>query len=258
MIPKRIHFIYGLVQGFSDIPFSYVHYIAVHAAKVINPSYELVMHYFHEPRDNEWWERIKPYVVLDRLASVPEFIHGRKVKHHAHMADLLRLEILSSEGGIYLDVDTLCILPFDPLLSYPFTMGIEVCNGMLVGLCNAVILAEQRHEFLNLWMNEFVSFAPDDWNKMAVRKPFEVFSRNSTLVHIEPPESFFRLAWNEEDLRAAHEEVIPYHRSYLMHLWEAIAYKKYLSKITEEDVLTRDSTYNILARNVLKLPAVGI
>lgn len=236
MIPKIIHFIYGLDEHSSDIPFSYFHYVSIRSAKVINPDCEVVMHYQFEPPNNEWWEKSKNYMKMDRLSSTPEFIHGKKVKYHAHKADLLRVEILLAEGGIYLDADTLCVKPFEPLMVNPFTMGMEIYEGQITGLCNAVIISEKDHEFLRLWKEEFVHFRPDHWNFMACLKPLELFLSHQHLVYLEPPESFFRLTWSEKDLQSAHVDVVPYTRSYSMHLWQSGNFQKYLQKIRKSVV----------------------
>ena len=251
MIPKRIHFIYGLSENFADIPFAYVHYLAIRSAKVVNPDCEVVIHYYYAPQ-NEWWERSKQFATFVKFASPPpDTIHEKVVQHNAHKADLLRVEILLAEGGIYLDIDTLCIKPFAPLMDKPYVMGVEIWEGQITGLCNAVIFSEAGNEFLRMWYDEFSDFRPDHWNFMACVKPFHLCRKYPKLIWIEPSESFFRLTWSDKDLDTAHKEVIPYTRSYSMHLWESASYKRYLKQITEDDVLHRDSTFNLLARKIL-------
>jgi len=64
----------------------------------------------------EWWERAKKFVTPIEV-SVPRKIYGNKLYHYAHKADVLRILILLKFGGIYLDIDTVWIKPFKPLLN---------------------------------------------------------------------------------------------------------------------------------------------
>ena len=249
VIPKVIHFIFGLKKN-SYIPFSCYHYLAVATAKAVNKDCEIVIHYYYEPQ-NEWWELCKPLVKLDKLAAIPTDVQGNPIAHHAHLTDHMRVEILLADGGIYLDMDTICIRPFEPLLIHRCVMGLEMCDGQITGLCNGVIMAEPDHVFLRLWKDAFKQFDANDWNKLACRIPMEIFNKNTSRVYLEPPESFFRLTWADRDLRTMHEDAIEFNLSYSAHLWETAAYKKYLSKVTLEDVKTRDCTFNRLIRRNL-------
>jgi len=253
MIPKTIHFIFGLSEDFAKMPFSLYHYLAALSAKVTNKDYEIVIHYYYEPVNNEWWERCKQIAKMDKLRSSPTSIYGKIIKHCAHKADFVRVEILLVEGGVYLDMDTICIKSFDPVLIFPekFVMGLEIWNGQIIGLCNAVIISEKNASFLQSWRDRFIDFNPDDWNKISVQTPFKLAVKYPHLIHIEPPESFFRLNWGMEDIQTMHEGILNFERSYSQHLWECKSYELYLSKLTLEDIKTRNSSYNLIARKML-------
>lgn len=255
MIPKKIHFIFGLSETWDSMPFSMYHYFAVLSAKIVNEGYEVNMHYHYEPTNNEWWERMKKIATLKKIETVPTEFHGKVIKHNAHKADWIRLQILKEHGGIYLDIDTICIRPFDPLLSSKqrAVMGTESFEGRMV-TCNAVIMAEPEHGFIKKWMDGFVDFNPDDWNKIACRKPLQIAIEFPGFLHIESTESFFRLNWSWEDLKLMHEGVIDFPRSYCAHLWEHSSHGPYLSKLTLEDIITKDTSYNRLVRRLFIKP----
>lgn len=185
MIPNRIHFIFGLDPTFGEKPFSLVHYLSVLSAAKVNQPDEIVLHYSHEP-SGEWWERTRSLVELDRVV-IPETIHGRSLTHFAHKADVLRLEILMSEGGIYLDADTFCISSLRPLLDASTVMGIEPNAG----LCNAVILAEKESPFLTLWHERYRTFSDDDWRSHSVIAPYQLSRLHPETVRIENEYAFF-------------------------------------------------------------------
>lgn len=201
MIPNRIHFIFGLHPTFGEKPFSMVHYLSILSAFKVNNPDEIVLHYAYEPK-GEWWERTRPLVQLNRV-TVPEAIHGRALTHFAHKADVLRLQLLSTEGGIYLDADTFCISPFRPLFDSSTVMGIEPNAG----LCNAVILAEKAAPFLTLWLEHYRTFTDEDWRSHSVIAPYRISKRHPELVRIENEYAFFfpsyddpmrRLLWDAE------------------------------------------------------------
>jgi hypothetical protein len=127
---------------------------------------------------------------------------------------------------------------------------LEVAGGTINGLCNAVVMAMPRAGFILVWQERIKEFNPDDWNKLAVRDPFCISRDFPYLIHVEPPESFFRTTWYPKDLDNTHEKVIHFERSYSLHLWETKTHAV-LKNITEESVLTKDTSYNLLARKVL-------
>jgi hypothetical protein len=130
-------------------------------------------------------------------------------------------------------------------------MGVEVAGGSINGLCNATVLATPKAGFIAVWQERIKEFDPNDWNKLAVRDPFSISRDFPYLIHIEPPESFFRLSWYPKDMDDAHKRTIQFERSYSLHLWETKTYNGILKFITEESVLGEDTSYNLLARKAL-------
>lgn len=255
MIPKIIHFIFGLSEDFGEMPFSKFHYWSILSAKIINKDYEIVLHYFYEPINNEWWEKCRTIARLDRITYLSVSIAGRSMIKHAHRADILRLDILNNDGGIYLDIDTVCIKPMDPLLlhSDKVVMGIEIFKGGITGLCNAVIISNKNNEFLKKWKQLcLLEFDPDDYNKIAVRLPWKLYLSSPHEIWVEPPESFFRLTWSEADFKEMYFNKIIFDRSYLVHLYNGAW--KYLQKISVEDIMSKDTSYNLLMRKILTEP----
>jgi hypothetical protein len=270
MIPNRIHFIFGLEPSFGGKPFAFVHYLAILSAQVVNRPAEIVLHHHYEP-EGIWWERAKPLVRLSRI-QVPASVFGQGIVHYAHKADLLRLQILSSEGGIYLDIDTLCVKSFGPLLAHSTVMGIEPNAG----LCNAVILAERHAPFISIWQDAYRDFTSDDWRSHSVRLPYHLAQSHPESIHVEDEYSFFfptyddplhGLLWQEDIGLCARVQGfsktvvnIPYYasgdwpvriapylrtaflsrekylarlrRSYCLHLWESLWWEKYLRDLT--------------------------
>lgn len=249
MIPKYIHFIYGVTDDFFNKPFCFFHYLSVLSAKKCNDC-EIFLHVKYEPQNNEWWEKTKQLVTLKKIIEIPTEIFGKKIVYSEHKCDILRINILNEFGGIYLDLDTICYKPFSNLLSNSCVMGMEIeLNGQINGLCNAVIMATPNNSFLTRWLNAYVDFVPNDWNQMPVRKPYDLYKQDSSDIHVEPVDSFFKYDWHSI-IDIFNKDAV-WFDGYLIHLWETKLYNPILRHITPEDVMNRKCLYNSIAKKYL-------
>lgn len=288
-IPNRIHYIFGLSPDFGGKPFSFIHYLAILSASVVNRPDAIVLHYQHAP-EGIWWERAKQLAVLNPV-SVPDSVGGQAISHFAHRADVLRLDILLSEGGIYLDADVFCIRPFAPLLSHSAVLGIEPNAG----LCNAVILAQPNSEFIRTWRAGYWDFTDRDWRSHSVRLPYFVAREHPDLVHVESEYSFFfptyddpvcQLLWTSNVtlrnrmagmLRVISDvpyyargdwpvRIAPYLRhsmssrsryysrlrdAYCLHLWESIWWEKHLKTLSPATLRQKNGLFARLVSDVI-------
>jgi len=267
MIPNVIHFIFGLKEDFGQQPFSLVHYLAIKSAYECNRPDIIKFYYKYEPR-GEWWEKSKQYLTLIKV-DPPTEIFGKPLLHFAHQADVLRLEILMREGGIYLDMDILSLNSLAPLRKkYKCVMGME--EG--VGLCNAVILAERNAEFLKICYEEYRTFRSKGFDEFygehSVRIPYRNAKKYPHLVHMEDKFSFYwpyydgspitlwdrpadgmRDAWMIRLKKWFALKFIS--TSYCLHLWESLWWKKYLKDIDLEYIKNNDNNFSKLCRRYL-------
>jgi hypothetical protein len=266
MIPNVIHFIFGLKEDFGEKPFAFIHYLTIKTAHECNKPDLMKFHYKYEPY-GEWWEKSKEYLTLIKIEP-PKEIFGNPLLHYAHQADVLRLEILIKEGGIYLDMDVLCLNSFEPLRKYKCVAGLEE----YVGLCNAIILAEPESEFLKTWYEEYKTFRSkgkdEFWVEHSVRIPFKIAKKYSELIHIEDKFSFCWpyyygsqiTLWEKPPIGKKDSLLIKLKKlfalefigtSYCIHLWENIWWQPYLKEITPEYIQNTDNNFSKLCRNVL-------
>lgn len=289
MIPKIIHFVFGLREDFGGKPFSFIHFLAVYTAWKVNRPDRILFHYAFEPA-GEWWEKARPFLTLNKI-EVPTEIFDNPVVHYAHRADIVRLEMLKTHGGIYLDLDVLCINPFDALLRHNFVMGIQQNTG----LCNAVILAKPNAPFLTMWLEEYKNFDGRRWDFHSVELPFRLANKYPELCHIVHKDLFFypthsdpvhcylfglslplslkiglliknvvklgmhgvgirRMKPGEFELHAIHGKEWHYRKlskSYCIHLWESQWWERYLASINPEYVLTGTSNLSLLLQKIM-------
>lgn len=252
MIPDIFHFCYGLSEDFGGKPFSLVHYLAVKSAKEINNPEEIFFYFSFEP-EGEWWERTKE-IVTTKKVDPPDEIFGNKLYHVAHKADILRLNVLKENGGIYMDLDTICCRPFSGLLDNKFVIGRQG-KWRKMGLCNAVMMSEKNSEFISIWMEEYRNFRSKGkdryWAEHSVSVPMKLSEKHPHLLHIEPYNSFHYPLYYKRSLKKLFEENRKYPEAYCHHLWEGGSWDKYLKDLTINRILNNDTTYNLIARRFI-------
>lgn len=187
MIPNNIHFVFGLDKNFGGegFVFSFVHFLAVITAYEVNNPEIIYFHYAYEPT-GPWWEKARPYLTLSKI-DPPQEIFGNPIQHVAHKADVVRIKKLIELGGIYLDMDVVCINPFKPLLKHECVLGREPTTG----LCNAVILAKKDADFLKIWYESYHNFDGSIWAYHSVKLPHLLAQKHPDLIDVQSSYKFF-------------------------------------------------------------------
>jgi hypothetical protein len=263
MVPNIIHFVYGLVPGFGGKPFMLCHYLAIRSAYEVNKPSKIYFVCAYEP-ESEWFERSRKYIEIVKITA-PQEIFGNKLHHYAHQSDVIRLERLLEYGGIYLDLDTICVKPLTPLLNHEFVMGKEYVmwsehaeeppKKYYKGLCNAVIIAHRNSAFLRRWYESYRSFRSTGkghfWAEHSVVIPGQLAEAFPDELFIADEEAFFSPSHSDEELKNLFEYNKTFPNAYVHHLWETLAWEKYLSGLSVASVMESDTTYNKLARRFL-------
>jgi hypothetical protein len=250
-IPKIIHFCFGLSRNFGHKPWSLVHYVCVRSAiEKIKP--EAVFLYHEYEPTGPWWELTKPLLQPLHIEA-PREIFGRPVDHPAHRADVLRLQTLIKHGGIYLDCDVLVHRDFDDLLDHEFVISEEGVDAGH-GLSNAVLLSEPGVPFIKRWYDGYRSFGGNQhWVEHSVRLPLKLAKEMPEAVTVLPYWAFCWPLHHEEHLKWLFEPRQPpiSFNAYGNHLWQTIAWAKYLEHLTPGRVRATDSHFHTWARPYL-------
>jgi mannosyltransferase OCH1-like enzyme len=191
MIPNIAHFSFGLQPDFGFKPFSYIHYLAVKSACLVNNPSKIYLWYSYEP-SGIWWNRAKEYCEPSYFPEIRD-IFGNCLHHVCHKADVTRLLILQEFGGIFLDADTYCLRPFP--LNGRFVLGQEA-EGRIG---NAVILSEPDHPFLKAWLETYRTFFSKgmdrEWNKHSEKLPYEIAQTQE--ISLLEKKAFYPVEWYE-------------------------------------------------------------
>jgi hypothetical protein len=253
MIPKILHFCFGLSQNFGGKPWSLFHHACVKSAvERIKPT-KTFFYCEYEPK-GPWWRLTREMLTVENIKA-PRTIFGNPLVHPAHRADVVRLEKLLERGGIYLDCDVFVHRNFDDLLGYSTVLGQQGEQGRF-GLCNAVILAEVQAPFLKRWYVEYRSFRGKDgtfWDEHSVGIPTRLAREFPEDITVLPDTAFFSPTWEKEGLREIFRSVDPIFASgvYANHLWESCAWERYMEHLTPKRVRNVDSNFHNWLRPII-------
>jgi len=214
LIPRVVHFVFGLRS--QDEPFHLLHYIAIASCLAVVQPDEIVLH-VHELPYGLYWDLARPLVRLERTdpidavdRAVPEEFRPFAYAHHA---DVIRLDVLEREGGMYADIDTIFCQPVPEALwaeevvigreadvTYPESPVAEA------SLSNALIMAQPGTWFISEWRRRILGAMDATWSGHSCRLATRLTDERPERVHIEPQTRFSPYDHTAAGLRALLEE----------------------------------------------------
>lgn len=253
MIPKIIHFVYGLQADFGGKPFGFAHWAAIKTAQRMNKDYRVIFWCKFIP-ENYFFDDLKDSIEI-QVIDVPTEIFGRKLNHVAHQADIVRLNVLNQFGGFYLDIDTITVKSFDALLNNKFLMAKETLNGHFVGLCNAIMAAQANSEFGNIWLQSYTTFRSlgrdEFWSEHSVKIPSLLAEKLPDLITVLPDTAFFYPDYSASGLESMFINTQSFPDAYAFHLWESLSWGA-LNHFNESNVHLIHNTYTHFLNNLIK------
>jgi glycosyltransferase involved in cell wall biosynthesis len=238
MVPRIAHFVFGLEE--QREPFEFIHYAALESCRRVLEPDRICFHHLHRPW-GPWWERIEGRLELVPAALAPEVLatdysHGDVDASHryAHHADLIRLDVLIRDGGLYADIDTIFTRPVpDELYDAPFVIGRELpspderSGELRPSLCNALLLAEPGAEFARAWRERMPAALNGTWNNHSGFLAAELAGLLPQTLRIEPERSFFPFEASPRGLSDLLERRAALPRdSYSVHLWQHVWWER--------------------------------
>lgn len=256
-IPNIFHFVYGFKPQKEE--FALYHYIAIWSSICINKPKKVYFYYKYEPF-GYYWNKIKPFLTLE-YTEPPTEIYGNQLKHYAHQSDIIRLQKLNQYGGVYLDIDMICLQSFSNLYHHDFVIGIQSNKNYdeIYGLCNAVLLSKPNSPFIQRWIEQYKTFQSQGrdmyWDKHSVIKPLEMAFLYPNECKIVDYNSFYYPLWYSiHDILFSNQiknnEYKKILHNHCIHLWDTYT-SEYLTTLTEEKILLENTLYNQLARKFI-------
>ena len=264
-IPNIIHYIFGLKE--QTEPFSFIYYMSIYSAFLINKPDIIFFHYQYEPY-GYWWDKAKKYVKLNYVNCDNISWGEKKIYKYAHKADKLRLDILLKYGGIYMDIDTITYKPYKDLLEYDFVIGIQEENyepKNITLYCNAILMAKKDSLFIKRWIDSYEkNFNPDGWCEASVHLPYYVLKfldkkdLANTKIKIVQKEVFYYPSY--DNVEEIFEEIIKDgdinepkidENLITLHLWNTYS-EKYYKDIDWKYVFKYNTIYSKIVRSLIK------
>ena len=276
MIPKVFHFIY--ITNSSNFELDIFSYVAIASCKRINSPSKIILHTNSLPNGN-YWSLVSDFVEVNEV-DIPGHIYGNKINSFAHAADVIRLQELIKSGGVYLDLDTICVRPIpDNLFSENCVMGLELRPGYsfwsllatlfthmfkfelkllfyklrklkrlkYVGMCNALIMATPNSKFLVNWLESYINFDNTNWNYQSVIYPFKILLKKykSKEIKVVNHKYFFNPTYDSKGLfqlfGISDLSLQNFPKSCIHHLW--ISEVKKILNLNDNELLSSTDSY---------------
>ena len=246
MIPNICHFVFGFKE--QDEEFLFCYYLAVYSAYIVNKPERINFFYHHEPH-GKWWDKLKTIPNLELIhIPIPTHIGKKEIKKTAHKADWVRMNVLFQHGGVYLDIDTICVRPWKELLKEKVVLGTQI---PIPGICNAIMMTEPHSEFFKIWLENYEApFNPDGWEESSIFLPLKIMIQNFDKVTMKNPDTFFIPHFKETQKIFQLPQDIP-KDLVALHLWESYSIPK-MREIKDWNWIT-DNIHTLYGKMMLNL-----
>jgi hypothetical protein len=255
-IPNLATFIY-----IGDMPFSYVHSLAVRSAAAVN-HFSGIRMLCDRPPTGLWWETCAGLVDIE-IITPPATIFGIPLLHPSHVTDAVRLHEMRSTGGIFLDLDVLSVKPLARYRDGSCVLAKQHADGIKRGLGCAVMMCEPGSAFVTAWLEGydptrsqwfgFRSRGRDEhWSEMSTRYPAMLADRLPDAVTVLEHETFYPYSWEPDGLRQLFVDCLDLaDETACLHLWEANSWDRHLAHLNPGQVARGSTTFTKAAHNVL-------
>lgn len=262
-IPRVVHIIW-----LNNTDLNFMSYLTIRSALIAIQPDRVNLHYTDTNEHNEWFMRVR-----ENLTLVPhdlETEYGQQIKDKwqiSHIADLLRLDVIAKEGGIYLDMDVIALQSFNSLLGCEKDLILGNEGGDRHGLCNAIIVGRRGSSFVKRWRESYDTFATSEWNYHSVILPKELSSSCQDEICTVSPSVFYWPTWTRKHIRYMHEPITQsetqdfqdaivangsgmYPDQLAYHAWSQVA-STYLKDLSLEKVVSHNTRFNVLVRQFI-------
>jgi hypothetical protein len=255
VIPNLATFVY-----IGDMPFSYVHALAVRSAAVVNRFDRMRLICDRIPT-GKWWDECRDLLEV-QITTPPDNVFGVPLRHPSHVTDVIRFHEMLSTGGVFLDLDVLCVKLLNRYRGSACVLGRQERDGQEYGL-GCAVMCEPHARFIDQWFSGydparslwhgFRSTGRDAyWSEMSTRYASMLAQRMPDDLTVLDHTVFYPYNWEPAGLRTLFEEDVDLPGdTCCLHLWEANAWPPYLSKIGPAEVERGGTTFTRAAKAVL-------
>jgi hypothetical protein len=207
LIPPRAHFVWFGQR------FPWVNVLAVRSAALRGGFEQVVLHHDADLSSTPHYRALveTPRVTLERL-DVPALLQScgvheptlrsvyRRLQSPAMRSDLVRLAILYSRGGVYLDIDTVTLATFEPLRDVGAFCGQEhiVYPAVVRASRNPAVFLSAR---IRSQLRDLLRIAPGGYRVFrSIQRFYPMAENNAVLASVAGGRFIERLLGNMRDL----------------------------------------------------------
>lgn len=248
-IPNVYHFI-----CLQPMEFNLVHALAITTCQFINQPRKITVYVDQEPKNNTYWDKIKKFITVEKVVR-PELVDGVQIVYPQLMADLLRLEILIENGGVYLDFDTLVLRSMEKLLHHDAVVFSNLDDddpedlGKITTISNGFLGFQANDPFLKEWRGRILEHLGDEgvWAWGAVVLPAEIYKENRgkwNYLEIKNFDDYSPFDWNNAG--PAFDDQYRgelYENAYSIHLWQSLLHDEVIVYLNEQYFLSYDNWF---------------
>ena len=161
----------------------------------------------------------------------------------------MRLNVIQTFGGIYMDTDVLFIRSLRPLMCYDITLGEESHLALPMNL----LIAIPNATFVNLILKEYdANYHSESWGYNAVLTPSVLSRKHPDLIHVES-ESINQPTWERNSVGKIFDLIekgggFNWTKNYVVHLWNKVTQTSVHE--TPANIRTLNSAYGQIARQI--------
>ncbi len=230
MSRRIVHFVFGLKAQAE--PFHLLHYLAIESCRRVVAPDEIRLHLHNLPY-GVYWDLARPLVTLSRIEPVAE-VETKPTDpviasyRYAHHSDVIRLDVLAREGGMYADIDTIFVRPvpdewwnLDAVIGREAPVTYPDRGEPEPSVSNALVMARPGSSYIERWRDQILGAMDGSWSGHSCRLATRLAERYPDEVLVVGRECFSPFGHTIEGMKALLEEPsVPgaLDRSYSVHL----------------------------------------
>lgn len=202
-IPKIVH-----VAWLENPELNFMTYLTIRSAIVSIKPDRINLHYTSLNETNEWFHEIRDHVYLVQHDLRKEYQKEMEANWEIqHITDLIRLDAIAKEGGIYLNTDVLALRSFDNLLNSEADVILGHEDANRTTLSNAIIVGRRGSTFINRWRASYGNFSSHGENYHSTILPKRLSQQHPNETCALSPLAFSWPSWNPGHIQYMHEHL---------------------------------------------------
>jgi hypothetical protein len=247
--PNRINFVRISIDDYHR--FSLIHYISIKSFADNNPGIKIYVFLNKLPTDCIWWTQLTNDVDLTSCLVNTDNI--AKFDRVEHCVDQLRLEIQLRYGGLYVDMDFICLKPLDFMFSTDNCItGLETdpLSHKMSQICNAFTSNIPNDQFISDCLDVYADYHKGmDWTHYFGALPTKIYNdKYKDIVQLLPEKLIEPFTYTRDALSDIflHNRLMTNAVSF--HVSESLSWDMYLKRLDLEHIMTVDTTFTKAVR----------